>query len=224
MNFDSDTDCAVPSVIPTEKLRSETQNSKGNDHGPTVTTSQPSKEVIYYSNDSYSEPEIDLDIPQNHTLVLENSGHSNTQSTGSGHEVISVDAVTVTLAEEIRGPNCASTQLKEIPKARVSFASARTIHNLKQFIPLDPTSICQGFQEGGASSKKEDLKKGTYIMLIYGLLDKSVDTVGIQLQLLSQRRFGSFHFLESPSKILCLTQHKSLSLTIHRLDFTSVLI
>ena len=172
MNSDSDTDCAVPSVIPTKKLRSETQNSKGNDHGPTVTTSQPSKEVIYYSNDS-SEPEIDSDIPQNHTLVLENSGHSNTQSTGSGHEVISVDPVTVTLAEEIRGPNRASTQLKEIPKARVSFASACTIRNLKQFIPLDPTSIRRGFQEGGASSKKEDLKKGMYIMLIYGLLDFS---------------------------------------------------
>jgi hypothetical protein len=147
--------------------------------------------------ESVSRPESpDVNIPLKRALVVENS-ESNSHST--------------------QGPKRATTQLKEVPRVRVAFASAsasaRTVP--KPFVPLDPASIRRGFQEGGASSRKEDLKKGTYdVVLIYSL-GNSVDTVGVQLQVLSQRRFGSFHFLELPSRNLCLTRHKSLLLTIH---------
>lgn len=105
------------------------------------------------------------DIPlklKRRALALENL-NGPTQFSHGGHKP--TDDVDI-MAEAIQGPKRAATQLKEVSKARVSFASARTTPNLKPFVPLDPASIRRGFQEGGANSKKEDLKKGTYIMLI----------------------------------------------------------
>jgi hypothetical protein len=184
-NSDSDTDIA-PVGVPTKKYRLEdgksVKGNKSNDSGdqrPMVTASLPTE------SDRDFEPEV--------------YHHDSTQS--SGHEVIQASADADTQAKTIRGPKrVAVTQLKEAPRARVSFASARTIPNLKPFVPLDSASIRRGFQKGGASSKKEYLKKGAYyVVFIFGL-DSSVDTT--HLQLLSQRRFGSFHFLKLPSRNL----------------------
>ena len=146
--------------IPTKIHRSEngkSVNSKGNDQDPTVTTSQPAKKIIDTEvSDSHSD--LEVDIPP----VLEHS-NSHTHSI-HGHDILD------TPAEAIQGPKHAqaraATQLKEGPKARITFASARIAPNSKPFVPLDPASIRRGFREGGASSKKEDLKKGTYIMPI----------------------------------------------------------
>ena len=92
----------------------------------------------------------------------------STQSSHGGNE-LSIDSRDVDspnpglkLAEAFQSrPKHAATQLKEVPKARVSFASARTTGTPKPFVPLDPASIRRGFQVGGANSKTEDLKKGT---------------------------------------------------------------
>jgi hypothetical protein len=154
-NSDSDTEVALPGpVVSTKKYRLENGKSvklEGNDpsqrprsRGPTV-TSQPASASAEKEN------------PNSHT----NNIQSHRRATRSHRDEL-VDADID--SEATRGAKRAATQLKAVPKARVSFASARTIS--KPFIPLDPASIRRGFQEGGASSKKEDLKKSTYIMLI----------------------------------------------------------
>jgi hypothetical protein len=175
-NSDSDTEIYVP-INHTKKHRSENRKSvKGNYQEPTVTTtssntSQPAKdsEMIVDSqgddSDCLLEPEVGNVLKQ-HALALENSkGRSSQSSHGhGGNEPITVHVDTIKPAEAIQGPKRAATQLKEVPKARVSFASARTTTTPRPFVPLDSASIRRGFQEGGASSKKEDLKKGTYII------------------------------------------------------------
>ena len=166
INSDSDTDSEITAsvlpVVPTKKYRLEngkklTSTTKGNlndhvqGHSPTATGA------------SSSHPAKKVNIP----LVLENShGRTSSQSAQSTYTL----RPAVVDLEAIKNPKRATTQLKVMPKARVSFASARTtIPNLKPFVLLDPASIRWGFQEGGASSKKEDLKKGMYyIMLSYG--------------------------------------------------------
>lgn len=174
------------------------KNSKGKDHvqghSPTATSA------------SSSHPAKKADIP----LILENSNGRTSSQSAQSIRLAVVDL------EVIQNLKLAATQLKVMPKARVSFASARTtIPNLKPFVLLDPASIRRGFQEGGASTKKEDLKKGMYyVMLSYGLDNSVGNMIGEQVQLLSQRRFNFFHFLELPSTNLCLTRPKSLSLTV----------
>jgi hypothetical protein len=160
----------------TKKHRSENRKSvKGNYQEPTVTTSntsQPAKKMIVDSqgddSDSLLEPEVGNALKP-HVLALENSKDRSTQSshghTGSGNEpTITVHIDAIKPAEAIQGLKHAATQLKEVPKARVTFASARTTTTPRSFVPLDSASIRRGIQEGGASSKMEDLKKGTYII------------------------------------------------------------
>lgn len=152
--------------IPAKKLQSDNIKSvKSNNQGSTVNISQSAKQMIDIE-DLDSSSEVDSPLKW-HALVLENSKScsTSTQSSHGGHkEVINIDTTPV---EAIQGPKHAATQLKEVSnlKACVSFASACST-TPKPFIPLDPASIHWGLQEGSASSKKEDLKKGTYIMLI----------------------------------------------------------
>ncbi|KAF8957943.1 hypothetical protein BDZ97DRAFT_2061944 [Flammula alnicola] len=168
-NFGSGSEVVSP-VIPTKKLR--LMKGKGKDQGST--TSQHRVEEVIDVEDS--DPEVD--IPPMRAPAFEHSRRStqsngehddttqhkcapvlehwrrSTQSNSKHHEAITLDAA----AEATQAPKRAATQLKAPPKPRVSFASARTP---KHFVPLDPASIRRGFQEGGASSRKEGLKKTT---------------------------------------------------------------
>jgi hypothetical protein len=183
-NSDSDTDTGfyMPK-IPTKKHRSDFKNgkslvAKGNDNGPTSTYTVNVGPVSYVKErmdkdtedkDTGSSTHSDVVISLKRR-VLGSVENSKSRSDGS-REVITIDIdtpdVTPLESPTIHPAEHAATQLKEIPKARVSFASARTSKpGPKQFVPLDPASIRRGFQEGGASLKEKDLKKGTYIMLI----------------------------------------------------------
>ena len=169
VNSDSDTEVNVP-VLPTKKHRSSTENghpAKGN------SKQEPMIQEDIDDLDSDSRfnigDEFGVTIKgKGHALVLEKSKGLSTQSSHGGNE-LSIDSRDVDspnpglkLAEAIQSrPKHAATQLKEVPKARVSFASARTTGTPKPFVPLDPASIRRGFQAGGANSKTEDLKKGT---------------------------------------------------------------
>jgi hypothetical protein len=209
-DYDSDIDIDVP-VIPTKKQRLEKGNSvkENANQDPTIIISQPAKDIGDSGSHSNSRNALS-DRRQDSELITQ------PVSTGSDRDVETQSAAEVTDRRTvIQKPKRAATQLKEVPKARVSFASARTTSTTstvtpKPFIPLDEASIRRGFQEGGASTKKEDLKKGTYMLVIYK--SKTIQLIifgaGIQLNLLSQRRFGSFPSLKFPSRNLCPTRHK----------------
>lgn len=181
-NSDSDTEIQVINapVIPTKKHRFENGKSdEENDQGIMVIASQPVKKVMDTASGmtqariEVSDSHSDIDIPLKHrTPVSENSNRhltAHAQSSDQNQKIITVDRVSLSKAA-IRGPihsKHAATQLNDLDvpnlKARVSFASARTTTS-KPFVALDPASIRRGFQEGGASSKKEDLKKCMYII------------------------------------------------------------
>jgi hypothetical protein len=186
---DTSTELDLEIAVTTKKHRLENGQSvmvKGNNGplasgGPTLVpvTSQPAKEVNQVIDTEVMKSCSDIDIryvlPLKCVLVLYNfngcstsNAQPETESSGPQAEAIhrvSVDADRQAIRLPLGGSKRAATQLKEIPKARVSFASAgatggaRTIP--KRFVPLDLDSIRRGFQKGGASSKKEDLKKGT---------------------------------------------------------------
>jgi hypothetical protein len=110
--------------VPTKKHRLENLNGqsvtgmavKGNNDqlGPTVTTSQPAKEVIDIEDVEFrSESDVRVtgmvNIPLKHALALNsksNGRHGSTQARtlSSGHEVIGVSVDADTLAQAIRGP------------------------------------------------------------------------------------------------------------------------
>ena len=152
------------------------KSAEGNDQGRQAIASQPVKNVIDIIEDSDSRSDIDIPLKQR-TPVLENSdNHLTAHAQSSDQKINMVDSVTLPKATRLvtRGQihsKRAATELKDLDvpnlKARVSFASARTITS-KPFVALDPASIRRGFQEGGASSKKEDLKKCKYYMISYG--------------------------------------------------------
>jgi hypothetical protein len=107
-------------------------------------------------SDSRSVSEVGTS-PKRHALVLENSNGCSTQPSHGDHDTLAAGSKAIQGQKSATSMNV--TQLKEAPKARVSFASARTTPNITPFVPLNPASILRGFQEGGVSSKK-----GTYIM------------------------------------------------------------
>ena len=128
MNSDSDTEINAP-IIPTKKHRSENRNAgKGKDQEPTVNTSQSAKEDTDHCSEPESGSRLDVTIPLKQCMLpLENSNSRSTQSSHShGSNKVDVDTLTgrLPVAEAIQGLKHAATQLKEVPKARVSFASA----------------------------------------------------------------------------------------------------
>jgi len=121
----------VSPVIPKKKLRSANQSSRSQ------TTSE------HRQNN-------DWDTDWQPGSEKGTSKSTAKSSTGERHEVIDVDAPDPAQARR------SVTQPQPAPKARVSFASART-SSPKPFVTLDPDSIRRGLQEGGENSKKRDI-------------------------------------------------------------------